>query len=128
MRYDGRIVSKSYGLEYVRMKEFKSIETNIGYEDPRMVVSISVDRGDYRDFERACHRNHEKPTELLREFMEAYAYADWGDKLEERQLEHFMAKGVDDKLIALYNKLYRIENKLDKLSKMQEETGGVNNF
>ena len=103
------------------MKEFKEIETNIGYEDPRIIVSISVDRGDYEDFERACHRNHEKSTELLREFMEAYAYADWGDRLEERQREHFIGKGVDDKLTALYIKLCRIENELDKLS--DAETG-----
>ena len=54
------------------MKEFNEIETNIDYEDPRMIVSISVDRGDYDAFERACHRNHRKSTELLREFMETY--------------------------------------------------------
>lgn len=103
------------------MKEFKKIETNIDYEDPRIIVSISVDRGDYKDYERACHRNHEKSTELLREFMEAYAYADWEDKLEERQLEHFIGKGVDDKMTALYIKLCRIEKSLDKLS--NAETG-----
>jgi hypothetical protein len=98
------------------MREFKEIETNIDYEDPRMIVSISVDRGDYRDFERACHRNHEKPTELLRELMEAYAYAERGDELEERQIEHFMAKGVDDKLVVMFNKLCEMEIKLEKLS------------
>lgn len=98
------------------MKEFNEIETNIDYEDPRMIVSIYVDRGDYDAFERACHRNHRKSTELLREFMETYAYADEEDKLEEKQMEHFMAKGVDDKLIALYMKACRIENELDKLS------------
>ncbi len=103
------------------MKEFKEIETNIGYEDPRMIVSIIVDRGDYEDFERACHRNHEKSTELLRELMEAYAYEDWEDKLEERQLERFLEKGVDDKLTALYTKLCRIENALNKFS--SEESG-----
>lgn len=96
------------------MKEFNEIETNIDYEDPRMIVSISVDRGDYDAFERACHRNHRKSTELLREFMETYAYADEEDKLEEKQMEHFMAKGVDDKLIALYVKVCRIEKELDK--------------
>ena len=96
------------------MKEFNEIETNIEYEDPRMIVSISVDRGDYDAFERACHRNHRKSTELLREFMETYAYADEEDKLEEKQMEHFMAKGVDDKLIALYVKVCRIEKELDK--------------
>ena len=96
------------------MKEFNEIETNIDYEDPRMIVSISVDRGDYDAFERACHRNHRKSTELLREFMETYAYADEEDKLEEKQMEHFMAKGVDDKLIALYVRVCRIEKELDK--------------
>ena len=96
------------------MKEFNEIETNIDYEDLRMIVSISVDRGDYDAFERACHRNHRKSTELLREFMETYAYADEEDKLEEKQMEHFMAKGVDDKLIALYVKVCRIEKELDK--------------
>ena len=96
------------------MKEFNEIETNIDYEDPRMVLSISVDRGDYDAFERACHRNYRKSTELLREFMETYAYADEEGKLEEKQMEHFMAKGVDDKLIALYVKVCRIEKELDK--------------
>ena len=96
------------------MKEFNEIETNIDYEAPRMIVSISVDRGDYDAFERACHCNHRKSTELLREFMETYAYADEEDKLEEKQMEHFMAKGVDDKLIALYAKVCRIEKELDK--------------
>ena len=96
------------------MKEFNEIETNIDYEDLRMIVSISVDRGDYDAFERACHRNHRKSTELLREFMETYAYADEEDKLEEKQVEHFMAKGFDDKLIALYVKVCRIEKELDK--------------
>lgn len=98
------------------MREFKEIETNIDYEDPRMIVSISVDTGDYRDFERVCHHNHEKPTELLREFMEAYAYAEREDKLEERQIEHFMAKGVNDKLVVMFNKLCEMEIKLEKLS------------
>lgn len=96
------------------MKEFNEIETNIDYEDCRMIVSISVDMGDYDAFERACHRNHRKSTELLREFMETYAYADEEDKLEEKQMEHFMAKGVDDKLIALYVRVCRIEKELDK--------------
>ena len=27
------------------MKEFGKIETKIGYEDPKMVVSISIDKG-----------------------------------------------------------------------------------
>ena len=81
-----------------------------------MIVSISVDTGDYLDFERACHHNCEKPTELLREFMEAYAYAEREDKLEERQIEHFMAKGVDDKLVVMFNKLCEMEIKLEKLS------------
>jgi hypothetical protein len=81
-----------------------------------MIVSISVDTEDYRDFERACHHNYEKPTELLREFMEAYAYAEREDKLEERQIEHFMAKGVDDKLVVMFNKLCEMEIKLEKLS------------
>ena len=53
------------------MKEFEKIETKIGYEDPKMVVSISIDRGDYEDFESACHNNHEDPKELLREIMES---------------------------------------------------------
>ena len=30
-------------------------------------------------------------------------------------MKNFMSKGVDDKLISLYNQLYRIESKLDKL-------------
>ena len=34
-----------------------------------MAVSISIDRGDYEDFELACHNNHEDPKELLREIM-----------------------------------------------------------
>ena len=97
------------------MKEFEKIETKIGYEDPKMVVSISIDRGDYEDFESACHDNHEDPKELLREIMESYAYADAADELEERRMKSFMSKGVDDKLISLYNQLYRIESKLDKL-------------
>ena len=97
------------------MKEFKKIETKLGYEDPKMVVSISIDRGDYEDFESACHDNHEDPKELLREIMESYAYADAADELEERRMKSFMSKGVDDKLISLYNQLYRIESKLDKL-------------
>lgn len=97
------------------MKEFEKIETKIGYEDPKMVVSISIDRGDYEDFESACHNNHEDPKELLREIMESYAYADEADELEERRMKNFMSKGVDDKLISLYNQLYRIESKLDKL-------------
>ena len=97
------------------MKEFGKIETKIGYEDPKMVVSISIDRGDYEDFESACHDNHEDPKELLREIMESYAYADAADELEERRMKSFMSKGVDDKLISLYNQLYRIESKLDKL-------------
>ena len=46
--------------------------------------------------------------------METYAYADEEGKLEEKQMEHFMAKGVDDKLIALYVKVFRIEKELDK--------------
>ena len=96
------------------MKEFNEIETNIEYEDPRIIVSISVDRGDYEDFEWECRHNHEKPAELLRELMQAYAYSDDEDKLEEKQMEHFMAKGVDDKLIALYVKVCRIEKELDK--------------
>ena len=29
------------------MKDFKRIETEIGYENPKMVVLISIDRGDY---------------------------------------------------------------------------------
>ena len=53
--------------------------------------------------------------ELLREIMESYAYADEADELEERRMKNFMSKGVDDKLISLYNQLYRIESKLDKL-------------
>lgn len=106
------------------MKEFKEIETDIGYEDPRMIVSISVDRGDYEDFERACHRNHEKPTEVLRKFMEAYAYADWEDKLEDKQLERFIAKGIDDKLVALYNMLCKIEKVLDK--RLNNEMNQIN--
>ena len=97
------------------MKEFEKIETKIGYEDPKMVVSISIDRGDYVDFESACHNNHEDPKELLREIMESYAYADEADELEERRMKNFMSKGIDDKLISLYNQLYRIESKLDKL-------------
>lgn len=97
------------------MKEFEKIETKIGYEDPKMVVSISIDRGDYEDFESACHDNHEDPKELLREIMESIAYADAADELEERRMKSFMSKGVDDKLISLYNQLYRIESKLDKL-------------
>ena len=97
------------------MKEFKKIETKLGYEDPKMVVAISMDRGDYEDFESACHNNHEDPKELLREIMESYAYADEADELEERRMKSFMSKGVDDKLISLYNQLYRIESKLDKL-------------
>lgn len=97
------------------MKEFEKIETKIGYEDPKMVVSISIARGDYEDFESACHNNHEDPKELLREIMESYAYADEADELEERHMKSFMSKGVDDKLISLYNQLYRIESKLDKL-------------
>lgn len=106
------------------MKEFKRIETEIGYEDPKMVVLISMDRGDYEHFERACHRNHENPTELLREIMESYAYADEEGKLAERYLESFMSKGIDDKLAVLYNKICRMENKLDKLS--TKETGHIN--
>ena len=98
------------------MKEFNDIETSIDYEDPRMVLSISVDRVDYEIFERTCCRNHDKPTELLREFMEAYAYADRKSELEERQLEHFIEKGIDNKLITLFNKLCSIENKIDSLS------------
>lgn len=78
-----------------------------------MVVSISIDRGDYEDFESACHNKHEDPKELLREIMESYA--DDADELEERRMKNFMSKGVDDKLISLYNQLYRIESKLDKL-------------
>ena len=97
------------------MKEIKKIETKLGYEDPKMVVSISIDRGDYEDFELACHNNHEDPKELLREIMESYAYADEADELEERRMKNFMSKGVDAKLISLYNQLYRIESKLDKL-------------
>ena len=97
------------------MKEFEKIETKISYEDPKIVVSISMDRGDYEDFEWACHDNHEDPKELLREIMESYAYADEADELEERRMKSFMSKGVDDKLISLYNQLYRIESKLDKL-------------
>ena len=97
------------------MKEFEKIETKIGYEDPKMIVSISIDRGDYADFELACHNNHEDPKELLREIMESYAYADKADELEERRMKNFMSKGVDAKLISLYNQLYRIESKLDKL-------------
>lgn len=97
------------------MKEFEKIETKIGNEDPKMVVSISIDRGCYEDFESACHNNHEDPKELLREIMESYAYADEADELEERRMKNFMSKGVDDKLISLYNQLYRIESKLDKL-------------
>lgn len=97
------------------MKEFEKIETKIGNEDPKMVVSISIDRGDYQDFESACHNNHEDPKELLREIMESYAYADEADELEERRMKNFMSKGVDDKLISLYNQLYRIESKQDKL-------------
>ena len=97
------------------MKEFEKIETKIGYEDPKMVVSISIDRGNYEDFESACHDNHEDPKELLREIMESYADADAADELEERRMKSFMSKGVDDKLISLYNQLYRIESKLDKL-------------
>lgn len=53
--------------------------------------------------------------ELLREIMESYAYADEADELEERRMKNFMSKGIDDKLISLYNQLYRIESKLDKL-------------
>ena len=98
------------------MKEFNEIEINIDYEDPQMIVSISVDRGDYDAFERACHRNHRKSTELLREFMETYAYADEEDKLEEKQMEHFIEKGIDNKLITLFSKLCSIENKIDSLS------------
>lgn len=97
------------------MKEFEKIETRIGYEDPKMIVSISIDRGDYEDFESACHNNHEDPNELLREIMESYAYANAADELEERRMKSFMSKGVDAKLISLYNQLYRIESKLDKL-------------
>ena len=89
-----------------------------------MVVLISMDRGDYAHFERACYRNHEKPTELLREIMESYAYAGEEGKLEERYLESFISKGVDDKLAVLYNKLCRMENKIDKLS--IKETGRIN--
>ncbi len=98
------------------MKEFDKIEIEKGYEESSMVLSVSMDRGDYEDFEWECRHNHEKPAELLRELMQAYAYSDDEDKLEEKQMEHFMAKGVDDKLIALYVKVCRIENELDKLS------------
>lgn len=97
------------------MKEFEKIETEIGYEDPKILVSISMDRGDYEDFEWACHNKHEDPKEVLREIMESIAYADEADELEERRMKSFMSKGVDDKLISLYNQLYRIESKLDKL-------------
>ena len=97
------------------MKEFKKIKTKTGYEDPKMIVSISMDRGDYEEFEWACHNNHEEPQELLREFMESYAYANEADELGERRMRSFMSKGVDDKLISLYNKLYRMERTLDKL-------------
>ncbi len=97
------------------IKEFEKIETKIGYENHKMVVSILIDRGDYEDFESACHYNHEDSKELLREIMESYAYADEADELEERRIKNFMSKGVDDKLISLYNQLYRIESKLDKL-------------
>ncbi len=97
------------------MKEFEKIETKIGYEDPKMVVSISIDRGDYEDFESACQDNHEDPKEVLREIMESIAYADEADELEERRMKNFMSKGIDGKLISLYNQLYRIESKLDKL-------------
>ena len=111
------------------MKEFNEIETNIDYEDPRMVLSISVDRGDYEIFERACYHNRDKPTEILREFMEAYAYADRKSELEERQLEHFIEKGIDNKLITLFNKLCSIENKIDSLSikkiKMEAKNNGT---
>lgn len=106
------------------MKEFKKIETEIGYEDPKMVVLISMDKGDYELFERACHHNHEKPTELLREIMESYAYADEEGKLEEKYLENFISKGVDDKLAALYTKLCRLENRLNKCS--NNGTGYIN--
>ena len=103
-------------MNKIKMKEFKKVETSIGYEDPRMVISISIDRGDYEAFEWACRHNHEKPTELLREFMEGYAYADEVDKLEEKKLENFMSKGVDEKLVTLYMRLCNIENSLNKFS------------
>lgn len=41
----------------------KKIETKIGYEDPKIVVSISMDRGDYEVFESECHNNHESMIE-----------------------------------------------------------------
>ncbi len=103
------------------MNEFNNIDIKKEYEDPRMVVSIVMDRGDYEDFELECRHNHEKPTEVLRGIMESYAYVDEKDKLEERNMERFVSKGVDAKLLALYKKLCSIESRLDKLS--NNETG-----
>ena len=104
------------------MKEFERIEIEKGYEDSPMILSISMGRDDYEDFEWACRHNHEKPTELLREFMETYAYAEEEDKLEEKDLENFMKKGIEDKLIALYMKLCKVEKRLDMQS-VKETTG-----
>ncbi len=56
---------------------------------------------------RLDYKSSETPWSSIRE---------WFPTIEERQLEHFIEKGIDNKLITLFNKLCSIENKIDSLS------------
>ena len=69
---------------------------------------------------RLDYKSSETPWSSIRE---------WFPTIEERQLEHFIEKGIDNKLITLFNKLCSIENKIDSLSikkiKMEVKNNGT---